>query len=80
MRNHRYEIGLPSVFEYVQKQMYMICDMFLCPHLALQAEMDSFTSRKMLILVSTVMTWAVTKPRDLVRPQEHSVTVGLLLE
>lgn len=39
--------------------------------LALQAEMDSFKVRKMLILVSTVMTWAVTKPRDLVQKIDH---------
>lgn len=40
---------------------------FFPPPLALQEEMDSFKSQKMLILVSTVMTWAVTKPRELVR-------------
>lgn len=37
--------------------------------------MDSFSSKKILILVSTVMTWAVTKPRDQVRLRDNSVTV-----
>uniref|UniRef100_UPI003AABC027 adenylate kinase 7-like n=1 Tax=Centroberyx gerrardi TaxID=166262 RepID=UPI003AABC027 len=32
---------------------------------ALHAEMENFSSQKMFILVSTVMTWALTKPRDL---------------
>ncbi|KAM4600941.1 adenylate kinase 7-like [Polymixia lowei] len=32
---------------------------------ALHAEMKSFMSQKMFILVSTVMTWALTKPPDL---------------
>ncbi|KAM9339221.1 adenylate kinase 7-like [Symphorus nematophorus] len=31
---------------------------------ALHAEMENFTSRKMFILVSTVMTWAMTKPQN----------------
>ncbi|XP_069578435.1 adenylate kinase 7-like [Brachyistius frenatus] len=31
---------------------------------ALLAEMNNFNSRKIFILVSTVMTWAVTKPRN----------------
>ncbi|XP_056150104.1 adenylate kinase 7-like [Lampris incognitus] len=30
----------------------------------LHAEMESFTSQKIFILVSTVMTWALTKPKD----------------
>uniref|UniRef100_A0A667Z6Q8 Adenylate kinase 7a n=1 Tax=Myripristis murdjan TaxID=586833 RepID=A0A667Z6Q8_9TELE len=32
---------------------------------ALHDEMESFRSQKMFILVSTVMTWALTKPRNL---------------
>ncbi|XP_040920554.1 adenylate kinase 7-like [Toxotes jaculatrix] len=31
---------------------------------ALHAELESFKSRKMFILVSTVMTWAMTKPQN----------------
>ncbi|CAG03539.1 unnamed protein product, partial [Tetraodon nigroviridis] len=42
---------------------------------AFEAEMDSFSSKKILILVSTVMTCAVTKPRDQVRLRDNSVTV-----
>ncbi|KAM7395120.1 hypothetical protein PAMA_006730 [Pampus argenteus] len=34
---------------------------------ALQAEMENFKSRKIFILVSTVMTWAMTKPQNPVR-------------
>lgn len=37
---------------------------------ALQAEMENFKSRKMFILVSTVMTWAMTKPQN---PDETDV-------
>ncbi|XP_070705681.1 adenylate kinase 7-like [Pempheris klunzingeri] len=37
---------------------------------ALHAEMESFNSRKMFILVSTVMTWAMTKPQN---PDETDV-------
>ncbi len=31
---------------------------------ALHAEMENFKSRKMFILVSTVLTWAMTKPQN----------------
>lgn len=44
---------------------------------ALQAEMDSFQSRKVFILVSTVMTWALTKPRGSVRLLENVVDLVL---
>ncbi|XP_053192700.1 adenylate kinase 7-like [Scomber japonicus] len=37
---------------------------------ALQAQMENFKSRKMFILVSTVMTWAATKPQN---PDEPDV-------
>ncbi|XP_070843607.1 adenylate kinase 7-like [Chaetodon trifascialis] len=37
---------------------------------ALHAEMENFKSRKMFILVSTVMTWAMTKPQN---PDEPDV-------
>ncbi|XP_068564315.1 adenylate kinase 7-like [Cebidichthys violaceus] len=35
---------------------------------ALNAEMKNFKSRKMFILVSSVMTWAMTKPQNLEEP------------
>ncbi|XP_018538054.1 LOW QUALITY PROTEIN: adenylate kinase 7-like [Lates calcarifer] len=37
---------------------------------ALHAELENFKSRKMFILVSTVMTWAMTKPQN---PEEPDV-------
>ncbi|XP_059212405.1 adenylate kinase 7-like [Centropristis striata] len=37
---------------------------------ALHAEMENFKSRKMFILVSSVMTWAMTKPQN---PEETAV-------
>ncbi|KAF7656295.1 hypothetical protein LDENG_00043930 [Lucifuga dentata] len=40
---------------------------------ALHAEMESFTAKKMFILVSTVMTWARTKPKDV---EESDVTLA----
>uniref|UniRef100_A0A8P4KN51 ATPase AAA-type core domain-containing protein n=1 Tax=Dicentrarchus labrax TaxID=13489 RepID=A0A8P4KN51_DICLA len=38
---------------------------------ALHAEMENFKSRKMFILVSTVMTWALTKPQNPVSTLEN---------
>ena len=51
------------------------CCLFLTPLIfsfflsrtALHEEMENFKSRKMFILISTVMTWAMTKPQDPVR-------------
>uniref|UniRef100_A0A8C4DYT2 Uncharacterized protein n=1 Tax=Dicentrarchus labrax TaxID=13489 RepID=A0A8C4DYT2_DICLA len=44
---------------------------------ALHAEMENFKSRKMFILVSTVMTWALTKPQN---PDETSNNILLTEE
>lgn len=38
---------------------------------ALSAETTSFESKKMFILVSTVMTWAMTRPQDEVSRQRQ---------
>ncbi|KAM6991737.1 adenylate kinase 7-like [Tautogolabrus adspersus] len=40
---------------------------------ALQAEMENFKSQKLFILVSTVMTWAMTKPQN---PDETDVVLS----
>lgn len=53
---------------------------FLLLKTALHAEMENFKSRKMFILVSTVMTWARTKPQNLVSLQEMLSTAESFCE
>lgn len=42
----------------------IFCTPFSLLQTALHAKMETFKSRKMFILVSTVMTWALTKPKE----------------
>lgn len=42
--------------------LYQLCHFAL--QSALDAEMDNFESKKTFILISTLMTWAMTRPQD----------------
>lgn len=44
--------------------LYTVCVLFLFLQIALHAELENFKSRKMFILVSTVMTRAMNRPQN----------------
>lgn len=59
-------------FQCFIRQLRSFC---LPPRSALMDEMDNFKSKKMFILVSTLMTWAMTRPQDPVSWRETLISL-----
>lgn len=73
--------SLPSNLNEKKKKSFQcficqLCSLCLPPQSALTDEMDNFKSKKMFILVSTLMTWAMTRPEDPVSWRETLINLS----
>lgn len=59
--------------------MWLIFYFIFFKQTALHAELENFKSRKMFILVSTVMTWAMTKPQNPVSLEKIKASFRVVL-